>query len=119
MRPSTLAAVGSLEQAAAVRLTVAHAELALLQAQRAALLARSGEARQGLLAQPTWCAFACAVLANHLAKCAALSAQNLARQRAVLARGAQLVGIHRRWAGARRGLLRRAARRHTVARWPA
>jgi hypothetical protein len=117
MRQATLIAIGSLERAAAAQLAAAHAELISLQAQRARLLAGSSGARRELLEQTTWSGFACAVLANHLAKCAALSAHNLARQRAVLARGARLLRVKRRWAAAHRGLLRRAARSKGAPRW--
>lgn len=117
MRASTLFAVSTLERVAGAQLHVAGADLAALQSQRAQLVERSSGAKRRLLACKTWSAFACAALVNHVAKSAALSAHNLARQRAILTRGARLSRIKLRWAAARAGLTRRYARAGNAPRW--
>lgn len=118
MRRTALAAVSLLERAAAARLRATHTELVALQSRRIQLLERSSDSRRRLRAGLTCSAFACAVVANHLAKCATLSATNLSRQRALLARGERYARLKQRWAAARLGLTRRLTRSRHAPRWP-
>ncbi|HXW52353.1 MAG TPA: hypothetical protein VEJ41_10210 [Candidatus Acidoferrales bacterium] len=118
MNKNTLFAVSLLERAAAASLRATFAELQHLQARRARLIAKTNRARRDLFAGGSARAFGCAVLMSHLAKSAVLSTENLAQQRALLARGAKLAQIRRRWATARVGLERRAARFSRTSRWP-
>jgi len=118
MRRTALAAASLLERAAAARLRATHAELIALQSRRILLLERSSDSRRRLRAGQTCSAFVCTVVANHLAKCATLSADNLARQRSLLARGEGYARLKLRWAAARVGLTRRLSRSRNAPRWP-
>jgi hypothetical protein len=107
---TALHTVTLLERAAGARLAAAYVQVLKLQTCRRDVLERSTAARRALHSKKSWSAFACIALSNHLVRNAAASSELLARRRTLLELGARLAQEKARWANARVGLRRRAAR---------
>jgi len=116
-RSRTLQSIELLERAAGAQLAALHARLLALRAQRNAVLAQSAAAKRILHARRLWSAFDCAMVTNHTLWSAAASSAISIAQRATLADGARFAKEKARWATARVGLARRAARAEPTP-WP-
>lgn len=117
-RPGSFHAVELLEHAANARLAAAHAQLLSLRAQRTGLVTRTALAKRSLHAHRRWTAFDCITAFHHTLWSAVAGSELSERQRETLAAGIRFAKEKARWAGARRGLLRRATRAPESKRWP-
>jgi hypothetical protein len=113
LRGRTLETIALLERAAGAALAGAYARASAAERHRRGVLERSLRARQSLAARPLWTAFACISLSNHLSANAREASALLARSRSLLDAGRRLAKQKGRWAAARVGLMRRAARAAT------